>query len=284
MTDTVLSAFAGDASQMLNSVATQAARPNFNLAFSQMQNLAAQRYNDQVSAIQSRALDSYNVTIEREQKNLKELAPKVQDYQNGIINTRSLLLDRFDQFDKLDTLNASLQQAASQGQTVDPTEYNALVDNIKLQLQNLPLLNGAEFDEFGDNGVSSLRLNGAKLEHWSVDNSNANPPTGSSENLVGARTLINNALDLANNRLDEVTSRLDGIESRIGVIQSLLDTQTADIKKDVAKQAGDIKAQLSQSLNALSLGFEIQQIQNEKLNAAFTNDSYQPGSVVNLFS
>lgn len=284
MVETVLSAYVGDVSLMLNSVSNMAARPTFNLMFSQLQERAALKYNNDVAAMQEKALDSYNVTIEREKNVLGDVLVKVGDYQNNLVMLRGQLLDRLDQFGSLDTINATLQQQAGNGETVDPTEYNALIDAVKSQLGNLPLVDGSAIDHFGDDGIGILRRQEGGLEHWSVDGGTVENPTGSSNNLVEARTALNNSLELINNRIDAVATQYDQIATRITHIDKQLQDQVSDIKKDVAKKASDLKAQLSQQLNAISLAFEIQQVQNEKLNAAFNNDSYQPGSVVNLFS
>lgn len=45
-----------------------------------------------------------------------------------------------------------------------------------------------------------------------------------------------------------------------------------------------MKLQIASQLQALSISFEAQQASNEQIVKAQTNDTYQPGSVVNLFS
>jgi hypothetical protein len=283
MTDTVLSAFVGDTSQMLSTVAGMSARPAFNLAFSNLQTLAATRYNDQVSALQQRALDSYDVNLDKELSNLQDLLPKLQDYQNSVNNARNQLIERLDQMSDIDTLNATLQDQVSKGQTVDDTEFNAKVDALNNNLKVLPFVDGSQFDDYGDSGIGNIRLNGVGLKHFSADG-NTTPPTGSSTDLLKARTQINDTLDLLTNRLDIASGRVDQVSSRISEIQSMQQKKTAEIKADVAKQAQTLKLQLAQQLQAISVAFEAQQGNSDQLTKAFTNDTYQVGSVVNLFS
>jgi hypothetical protein len=283
MTDTVLSAFVGDTSQMLSTVAGMSARPAFNLAFSNLQTLAATRYNDQVSALQQRALDSYDVNLDKELSNLQDLLPKLQDYQNSVNNARNQLIERLDQMSDIDTLNSTLQDQASKGQTVNAAEFNAKVDALNNNLKVLPFVDGSQFDDYGDSGIGNIRLNGVGLKHFSVD-SNSTPPTGSSTDLLKARTQINDTLDLLTNRLDIASGRVDQVSSRISEIQNIQQKKTAEIKADVAKQAQTLKLQLAQQLQAISVAFEAQQGNSDQLTKAFTNDTYQVGSVVNLFS
>lgn len=284
MTDTVLSAYVGDTSQMLSTVVGMAARPAFNLAFSNLQTLAAIRYNDKVSTIQQRALDSYDVNLDKELSNLKDLLPKLQDYQYAVNNARNMLIERLDQMSDLDQMNGDLQNAASGGQAYDAAAFNAAVDGLNANLKVLPFVDGSEFNDYGDSGIGNIRLNGIGLQHFSVDDNNVTPPTGSSTELLKARTKVNDTLDLLSNRLDIAGGMADQVSSRIREIQTLQDRKTAEIKDDVAKQSKDLKLQLAQQLQAISIAFEAQQGNTDQLTKAFTNDTYQVGSVVNLFS
>jgi hypothetical protein len=284
LTDTVLSAYTGDLTQMLSTLSGMSARPSFNLAFANMQNAMANRYNDEMATLQQKALDSYDTSLDSELSKLKEQLPKLVEYQSSVANTRNLLLDRLDDLSDLDTINSTLQLDASKGNPVTSSVYDAGVKNVNDKLGRLPFLEGSEFGFFGDDGVGNMRLKGVGLADFSVDMDNATPPTGSSYDLVKARTKINDAVELVTNRLDMVAGEVERIADRITEIQEHQQAKVADIKADIAKQAEQKKLQIAMQLQALSVSFESQQASNEKIVKAQANDTYTPGSVVNLFS
>lgn len=284
LTDTVLSAYAGDLTQMLSTLSGMSARPAFNLAFANLQNSMANRYNNEMAALQQKALDSYDVSLDAELAKLQEQLPKLVDYQGQIADTRNLLLDRLDQLSDLDTINSSLQLDAENGVPIESSVFDGGVDLVTEDFGLLPFIDGNEFGFFGDDGIGDLRLNGIGLEHFSADDDNADPPTGSSYELVVGRTKINDTLDLVTNRLDMVAGEVERIASRISEIKDHQQVKVAEIKADIAKQAEEKKMLIAQQLQAMSISFESQQASNERIVKAQNNDSYQPGSVVNLFS
>jgi len=284
LTDTVLSAYTGDLTQMLSTLSGMSARPSFNLAFSNLQNAMANRYNNEMATLQQKALDSYDTSLDAELAKLKEQLPKLAEYQSNVANTRNLFLDRLDELSDLDTINSTLQQDASNGDPVISSVYDAGVENTNGKLSYLPFLDGTEFGFYGDDGIGNIRLNGIGLDSFSVDDDNATPPTGSSYDLVKARTKVNDVLELVTNRLDMVAGEVDRITDRITEIQDHQQASVADIKADIAKKAEEKKLQIAMQLQAISVSFESQQASNEKIVKAQANDTYQPGSVVNLFS
>ena len=284
MTDTVLSAYTGDLTQMLSTLSGMSARPAFNLAFSNMQNAMANRYNDEMSVLQSKALDKYDGSLDAELSKLQEQLPKLVDYQTQVSTTRNQLLDRLDQLSDLDTINYTMQTDASHGNPVDSSVYDAGVQSVSNKLGQLPFMDGTEFGFFGDDGIGKFRLDGIGLKAFSVDNDAATPPTGSTYDLVASRTKINDAVDLVTNRLDMVAGEAERIANRISEIKDHQQASVADIKDEIAKIAKEKKLQVAMQLQALSVSFESQQASNEKIVKAQTNDTYQPGSVVNLFS
>ncbi len=284
LTDTVLSAYAGDLTQMLSTLSGMSARPSFNLAFANMQNAMANRYNDEMSSLQQKAMDKYDTSLDAELSKLQEQLPKLVDYQTKVSDTRNQLLDRLDQMSDLDTINSTLQLDAQNGNAVASSVYDAGVDSVKSKFGQLPFVDGNEFGFSGDDGIGNLRLNGVGLGHFSVDNDAAKPPTGSTYDLVAARTKVNDTLDLVTNRLDMVAGEVERISDRISEIKDHQQTTVADIKADIAKQAQQKKLQIAQQLQAMSVSFEAQQVSNEQIVKAQNNDTYQVGSVVNLFS
>ncbi|KIL97221.1 hypothetical protein CCC_00282 [Paramagnetospirillum magnetotacticum MS-1] len=284
MTDTVLSAYAGDLTQMLSTLSGMSARPAFNLAFANIQNSYANQYNDKMQVLQRKAMDTYDTSLDTELSKLKEQLPKLQDYQNLVSNAVAQVAETLDKIGDLDLQNASLQLHAAAGDTPDATEYNASVDSLNESLSRLPNVDGTEFSFYGDEGVGDIRLNGIGIKHFSADDDQAKPPTGSSVELAAGLTRANQLVSQLYNRLDMAAGEVTRVQDRISEIEDHQQTQAADIKKDVAKQAKQMKLEIASQLQALSVSFESQQQQNEKIVKAQTNDTYQPGSVVNLFS
>lgn len=282
LTDTVLSAYAGDLTQMLSTLSGMSARPAFNLAFANMQNSMVVRYNDEVSALQRKALDRYDTNLDKELTQLQERLPKLAEYQVQVNNARTQLLDRLDDLSNLTSLNAEQQINAAAGDPVDATAYDAVVDQFNQNLGNLPFLDGTEFDLYGDEGIGDIRLNGLGLEHFAVDDDDAE--TGATYNLTETLEKLNLALKRVSNRLDIVASEIDWVGERITEIRDHQQRSMEEIKADVAKQVEQKKILIAQQLQALSVSFESQQSSNELIVKAQTNDTYQPGSVVNLFS
>lgn len=284
LTDTVLSAYTGDLTQMLSTLSGMSARPSFNLAFANMQNAMANRYNDEMATLQQKALDHYDTSLDAELSKLQEQLPKLVEYQTKVSTTRNQLLDRLDELSDLDTINSTLQTDVTNGNPVVSTVYDIGVDSVTSKLGQLPFLDGIEFSFYGDDGIGNIRQNGLGLEHFSADDDNATPPTGSTYDLVAARKKINDTLELINNRLDMVAGEADRVADRIAEIKDHQQASVAEIKADIAKQAQEKKLQIAIQLQALSVSFEAQQASNEKIVKAQNNDTYQPGSVVNLFS
>lgn len=284
MTDTVLSAYTGDLTQMLSTLSGMSSRPAFNLAFANLQNSYANQYNDKMQVLQRKALDSYDTSLDAELIKLKEQLPKLEDYQNLVADSVSLVSERLDQIGDLDIQNASLQLHVSAGDTVDASEFNSGVDGLNDALSRLPILDGTEFSFYGDEGVGNIRLNGLGINHFTADDDQATPPTGSSYELSAGLSRTNLLITQLYNRLDMVAGEVDRVKERIAEIQDHQQAQVADIKKDVAKKAQEMKLQIASQLQALSISFEAQQASNEQIVKAQTNDTYQPGSVVNLFS
>ncbi|CUW41756.1 conserved protein of unknown function [Magnetospirillum sp. XM-1] len=282
MTDTVLSAYAGDLTQMLSTLSGMSARPAFNLAFANMQNAMVVRYNDEVSALQRKALDSYDTNLDKELAQLQTRLPKLVEYQSQVNNARTQLLDRLDDFGNLTSLNAEQQINSAAGDPVDATRYDAEIDKFNASLGNLPFTEGTDVDLIGDEGMGQIRMNGLGLQHFSVDDDDAK--TGATYNLSSSLDKLNLALKRISNRLDIVASEVDWVETRITEIKDHQQQSMADIKADVAKQVQQKKLLIAQQLQAVSIGFEAAQASSEKMDKAFTNDTYQPGSVVNLFS
>ncbi|ARJ64636.1 hypothetical protein WV31_02585 [Magnetospirillum sp. ME-1] len=282
MTDTVLSAYVGDLTQMLSTLSGMSARPAFNLAFANMQNSMMVRYNDEVSALQQKALDSYDTNLDKELEQLQERLPKLVDYQAQVNTARTQLLDRLDDLGNLTSLNAEQQINAAAGDPVDATKYNAEIDKFNESLGNLPFLDGTEVDLNGDEGVGQIRMKGVGLEHFSADDDDAK--TGSTYNLTDSLEKINFALQRVSNRLDIVASEVDWVETRISEIKDHQQQKAEEIKADVAKQVEQKKLLIAQQLQAVSIGFEAAQASSDQMGKAFNNDTYQPGSVVNLFS
>lgn len=282
LTDTVLSAYAGDLTQMLSTLSGMSARPAFNLAFANMQNSMVVRYNDEVSALQQKALDSYDTNLDKELAQLQERLPKLVEYQSQVNNGRTQLLDRLDDLSNLTSLNAEQQINAAAGDPVDATKYDAAIDKFNDNLGYLPFLDGTDVDLYGDEGVGEIRMNGLGLEHFAVDDDDAE--TGATYNLTDSLEKLNLALKRVSNRLDIVASEVDWVETRITEIRDHQQRAMEEIKADVAKQVEQKKLLIAQQLQAISIGFEAAQASNEQMGKAFTNDTYQPGSVVNLFS
>jgi predicted nuclease with TOPRIM domain len=282
VTDTVLSAYTGDLTQMLSTLSGMSARPSFNLAFSNMQNAMANRYNNEMMVSQQKALDSYDGSLDTELAKLQEQLPKLEEYQVTVNQARSQLLDRLDNLSDIITASATLQVDAASGDPVDATEYNKLVDSLNQQMANLPQIDGTEFGFYGDDGTGNLRLKGAGIGPFVADDDTAK--TGATYELGATLNKLNQAINLVNNRVDIISGEVTRIEDRITEIKDHQQASVAEIKTKIAKEAQEKKLQIAMQLQALSVSFEAQQASNEKIVKAQNNDTYQPGSVVNLFS
>lgn len=282
MTDTVLSAYTGDLTQMLTTLSGMSARPAFNLAFANLQNAMANRYNDEVGALQQKALDSYDTNMDKELSALQQQLPALETYQTTVNQARSQLLDRLNNLSDLITSNASLQSAAAGGQSVDTTSYDTAVKNLNQQLANLPQIDGSQFSFYGDDGVGNLRLKGAGIGSFSEDNDKTK--TGSTYELGDALTKLNQTINLVNNRVDIVAGEVTRVEDRITEIKDHQQQSVADIKAKITEETQRKKLLVAQQLQAISVGFEASQANSDQLTKAFSNDTYQVGSVVNLFS
>lgn len=282
MTDTVLSAYTGDLTQMLTTLSGMSARPAFNLAFANLQNAMANRYNDEVGAMQQKALDTYDTSLDKELSALQEQLPALEDYQTNVAQARSQLLERIDNLSDLITSNSSLQGEAAGGGTVDATAFNSAVDSLNSKLSSLPQIDGSQFSFYGDDGVGNLRLKGSGISHFSADNDTAK--TGSTYELGDALEKMNLTINLVNNRVDIVAGEVTRVQDRISEIKDHQQKSVAEIKAKVTQEVQQKKLIVAEQLQAISVGFEASQANSDQLTKAFSNDTYQVGSVVNLFS
>lgn len=272
--------------QGLATAADNAARPNFNLAFNQMQNTIIDRMNKKVTEVQdAQASDHTNEYLQGQRTKLVGIAEAIAPVQASTVHNGGAN-------DQIGDLLGKLNTSVAAAQAGDPTEFNSILASINELSDGFTAADGSAIDLYITDGTSDLKKNGV-IRVTNPDGSTTRATQFSDFASAGdALNAITVGLGLDSNVANAIQNRAEILATIMNHTQTSIqsiDTQLqAGDALNMATQAGEIakiKQQYSLMLQSLSMAFEQSQNLTDALGAAMS-DSWgtQPGSVMNLFT
>lgn len=280
----------GSAPDLALSIATaanNAARPNFNLAFNQMQNTMIDRLNKKITEIQNEQANSHvNDILNSERNKYVNIAQAIQPVQSSIVN------DTYTN-DEIGNELAALNGAVAAADGGDPSAFNAVLAHINSLSSSFVSASGYSIGIVIDDGTADLKQNGVVR----VTNADGTTTQANQFSDFANTTDALNAITAAYGRENTVTTEIQiRAEALAGIMDS---TQTAITSIDTQLQAGDaldmatkageiakIKQEYSLQLKSLSMAFEGSQNITDALGAALADPStqIQAGSIMSIFT
>lgn len=260
----------------LGQLANMSSRPTFELAFNQLQNQILKQLNDKINAAtKDTTVNKVDAFLLLRKQQLESTLPIAKDFVGRSLNGRAAAMALGSDLEAMDKLISAGDMAG----------YNAKLADVKKKVENIPGLDEIRLGMVGDGGGGALRQGGMgpeglNLSEWTTGN-------GFTE-----MTALNKALDKVNALIDSYTVRTDAAAGIYEKVESELKSVNGSIEK---AQVADMSAKLDEvkklkekygyMLQGLSIGFEVQQAQNEKLTKQlFDGNQPEAGSILNLFT
>lgn len=278
---------AGNATALgLANVQSQAARPNFNLQFNNLQNQIIDRLNQKITEIQQVKTNSGMKTLlQSERQKLVQVAEGVEPVRQSVV-TNSYILSTMS--DLIGQLNGAVA-AADAG---DPTEFDRLLAGLNDTSDKIQVTDGSAIGLWVGDGSDKLKRDGL-LQTTNPDGTKARAITfsdfASTTDALGAITdamyHLSNVQNSSQVRADVLAGIMETTSTSIQKIDAQLQIQdTADLVSQAA-EITKVKQQYSYMLQSLSLSFEGSQSMADALGAQLLGGaSVDRGSVMNLFT
>jgi hypothetical protein len=265
----VLSSSGTSASLALGNLASAAARPNFELAFNNLQNSILGRLDKEIKAFsEAGEINNVDAFLRLEQQRLTALQPVVTKYAQEVVNTRQHVAEALE-------AAIGLGELAQQG---DADAFNTALADLNARIANTPSANGAQIGIYTDDGLGALRQSGLGVAEW-TDQATA-------EEQVSAAVLrLTDLLSVYNVRQDDASGLFDQANERLATVtQQIVSSQLED-KQAALEKVTKLKEHYGYMLQSLSLAFEVQQQQNDSIQKTLLDPGQAAtGSILNLFA
>jgi hypothetical protein len=157
--------FVSKSMDILSSLSIASARPQFELAFNQLQNSVIKRINDKIQSLQddSKKNASLNINLQRELTKLERMTPVVNAYTQEVIGARANVQQIQDKL-------YDMEAAATGGDAATFNSLKAFVDDQTLRIISP---NGSGINIFSDDNIPAFRDDGLGISAFT-----ATPETG----------------------------------------------------------------------------------------------------------
>ena len=265
----------------LANLSTIAARPNFELQFSTLQNSIIDRLNQEIATVNEKSRESVDAFLVLSQKKLQTFQVNVDSF---IVTNSRNAWTLSDLVTKLDSLQSALNAA-------DTATFNTLLRQINENVGKMAVPKGATIGISLDDGITAIRRDGlinvtrsgakARVTNYSQFANNAEAQAA----ITSARATLTTSLNAVLIRA-EVAETLRQVTDKnlTATFLQIEATKTAK-EAELASELTKLRGKYAQFLNALSLAFESNQAMAEQLGKGlFSPNSIDPGSVLNIFS
>lgn len=277
----------GSLAQALATVSQSASRPNFELAFSQMQNTVIGRLNKEIHAVnEAGGSKSEMIALQREGRKLAENIPLIEKFLFDTETNKGRLATVQDKLTSVIALFADGDISAD-----DITSFNTqrqeIVDEMKKTWQ-------LSYTGFTDGDIMRrLKNDVAALEALTpevgvVDPAGTTPATNANRDVLTgletfqnktstAQTVTLNSIYTVFNMREDMLSNMADIQTAVTELNS-----TEQLKK--LSQVEALKEKYANLLHSISLSYEVSSGITEGLASRLSKPTPAVGSVLNLFT
>ncbi|MBM3950587.1 MAG: hypothetical protein FJ311_03945 [Rhodospirillales bacterium] len=265
----------------LVSLGTAAARPNFELRFSVLQNTIIDRLNKEIEAVNESSRESVDAFLLSSQKKLEAFQAKLGAFT--FANTRNAW-NLSDLAGKVDDLQTALNAA-------DTATFNSVLHAINENVGRLSVPNGAAVGILLDDGITAIRRNGlinvtrdgAKERVTSFAQFTDNAEAQSAIN--AAKSTITRSLNAVLARAEAAAKLNQVTDKNLVATKFQIEATKAAQDVELAAEVAKLRQKYAIFLNDLSLAFESNQALAEQLGKGlFDPNKVDPGSVLNIFT
>lgn len=249
---------------------TLAARPNFELAFNVLQNTVISRLNKEIEKLNNEPVNNVDAFLLLEQKRLNRVLPFVQTYQ---ANNDSNRFRAASILDKLDVLDLDVLLADSDHFDATLAEANTFASEF------LPV-DGSAIGIFALDGFDQIARDGLGINSYASYADDAERFAA----IDSARTRVQAALDIANINGETAYDFRQRTEKKIIALDAQIKATRAAQRAEKVAEIEKLRQQYAQTLNAISLAFEVAQARSEALGKnLLANRTPKPGTILRLF-
>lgn len=273
----VLNLFSGaNIGQTLAGLAQTAARPGFELRFSQLQNTVINRINQKIEAINNDSTGVISPQMVLEKARMQRTSDILNGYQNELTNQYNGVADIYNKLMDLDE--------------EDPAAFDKLLGQINQTASLLPSVDGTPANVFTLDGVADLRDNGVlrvtrdgaqvAVQKFS-DFADVNEAKAA---IAEALSRVSASVSIINTTVDSVDGLRNSVDKRLTAVTLEIEAAKTTASAEQAAKVKEMEQEYARMLNALSLSFEGSQQVTQRIQSLFSEQEIQKGSVMNLFT
>ncbi|MBL6945326.1 MAG: hypothetical protein ISR47_01665 [Rhodospirillales bacterium] len=254
----------------LANLGNAAARPNFELQFSILQNSLLDRLSEKIDALkEDSSVNNVDAFLTLETNRLNRIIPLINKYEDDTTNNY-LTTNGF-----VDDLN-SLEALASGG---DATAFDNLIARLDADLQRVKTVSGLAIGFVVKDGMATIQDEGLGISNYASYGDDASRETAVSE----ARDKIEIALSVMTINLDNARDLKFSVESDIVSVTLQIEAVQIAEQSEKLAEIEKLRTESGRLLEALSLAFEVNASRAETLSEALLNPpKFNNGSVLDL--
>lgn len=259
----------GSVHQGLSQLSLSAARPQFELAFNQLQNTVLGRMNKEIQKLNDESnFNKVDAFLQLKVKELEARQPVIRDFAQRAVTARNTVAGMID---RLDGMTAAA--VANDAET-----FNRTRELLAAELKLIPSTSAPTLGLYHDDGIADFQAEGLGVDEFTDS-------TAAASQVVALRVKLYGLMDSLDNRMTQASYLFEQNESELGSAKLEVEAATMGAKAELIAKINEMRERNGQFLQNMSLIFEIQQDNNEKMAALFQRTNRPPnGSILNLFT
>jgi hypothetical protein len=251
--------------------ASLSSRPNFELAFSVLQNTVIDRINKEIEKANEQPVNDIDTFLLLEHTRLNRVLPFVQQYQ---VDNNSNRFRAAKILDNLDILDIDVLLA-------DAADFDRVLAETNRLAQEFLLVNGSAFGIVALDGFQQISTQGLGINAYATYANDAARQAA----IESARTRVRNAQTIANLNAETVFDFRLRTERDIVKLSTQIEATRALSQAEKAAEIDKLRQQYGQVLNTISLAFESAQARSEAiLNGLLASKEPKVGTILRLFA
>lgn len=261
----------GDFAKSFSAVQSAAARPNFELSFSILQNALIDQLNVKIEEVQQQNTNKVDAFLTLEKKKLSRALAAVGSFGNQTQHNRDILTEILD---KVETVVTATENN-------DEQTFNSNMADIEdLMANNIKDVSGAAAGLNVKDRFYQYRENGSGIDSYAdyaTDQDRSDAVLALQGNLLRIFSVMEINRDTAYSISTDIQSRLTAIDIQINADQMAQQQESLQEIETLKKDHGRF-------LTYLSIAFEVNQGAAEQLAASIQQTNTQKGTVVDIIS
>lgn len=237
----------------LADVANRAARPNFELAFNQLQNTIIDRLNQEIEKAQAEIKETrVDPFLQLEYKRLARLMPYVDRYQADNNDNRFRGARALDLIDELSAASTAGDQAT----------FDAKLAEVNALAQGFTRVDGSAIGIVAPDGLYyDVATNGLAIDDYASYADDAARQTA----ILAAYNRIQNGLNVAEVNATTAYDFRDRVQSKLTSLQLQVEATRAAAEAEKTQELEKLRDKYADFLKAFSIAFEVNQTRSETL-------------------